>query len=75
MQMSFPKFKADSTANIRKMCNMNNFDETALDLLLKMVQLEPGRRISAKAALQHPYFNENWNSVFPPRFNLKEKIN
>jgi hypothetical protein len=25
-----------------------------------MIQLEPSRRISAKAALAHPYFNSYW---------------
>lgn len=34
-----------------------NFDDTALDLLTQMVHLEPGKRISAKAALRHPYFD------------------
>lgn len=33
-------------------------DETAIDLLTKMVQLEPSKRISAKEALAHPYFND-----------------
>ena len=60
MQMTFPKFKADGPENIRKMCNTTNFDENAIDLLNQMIQLEPGRRISAKAALAHPYFNSYW---------------
>ena len=51
MQMQFPKFKADGPENIRKMCNAATFDETAIDLLTQMVQLEPGKRISAKSAL------------------------
>ena len=33
-------------------------DETAVDLLTKMVHLEPSKRISAKEALLHPYFND-----------------
>jgi cyclin-dependent kinase len=37
-------------------------DETAIDLLTKMVQLEPSKRISAKEALNHPYFNDLRNS-------------
>lgn len=49
--MAFPKFKANAEENIRKMCNPDNFDENAIDLLIQLVQLEPGRRISAKAAL------------------------
>lgn len=35
-----------------------NFDENGVDLLLKMIQLEPSKRISAKEALNHPYFND-----------------
>lgn len=54
MKLSFPKWKADATENIRKLAK--NFDETALDLLMQMIHLEPGRRISAKSALRHPYF-------------------
>ena len=55
--MTFPKFKANGPENIKKMCNTTNFDENAIDLLNQIIQLEPGRRISAKAALAHPYFN------------------
>jgi serine/threonine protein kinase len=33
-------------------------DETAVDLLTKMVQLEPSKRITAKEALAHPYFRD-----------------
>lgn len=54
MKMSFPKWKVNGNENIRKACT--NFDETAIDLLTQLVQLEPGKRISAKAALKHPYF-------------------
>lgn len=33
-------------------------DEQAIDLLARMVILEPSKRISAKEALLHPYFND-----------------
>ena len=65
--MCFPKFKANAEENIRKMCNTANFDENAIDLLTQMVQLEPSRRISAKAALQHPYFNDYWADAHDAR--------
>ena len=55
MKMTFPKWHCDAAENIRKMCK--KFDDQAIDLLTQMVHLEPGRRISARAALQHPYFN------------------
>ena len=47
-KMSFPQWKVpnNGTDNLRKMST--NFDEVALDLLAKMVQLEPSKRISAK---------------------------
>jgi hypothetical protein len=32
--MNFPKFKANAEENIRKMCNADNFDENAVDLLI-----------------------------------------
>mmetsp|Transcript_73304 Transcript_73304/g.220160 ORF Transcript_73304/g.220160 Transcript_73304/m.220160 type:complete len:309 (+) Transcript_73304:91-1017(+) len=34
-------------------------DPNGLDLLVRMLQFEPSRRISAKEALQHPYFSQD----------------
>lgn len=48
---TFPKFKAVNPETYFK-----NFDKTALDLCLKLINLDPGRRISMKEALKHPYF-------------------
>ena len=38
-------------------------DELAIDLLDKMLTLDHTKRISAKDAVQHPFFNEirKWN--------------
>jgi serine/threonine protein kinase len=33
-------------------------DEVALDLLSKMLTLDPLQRITAKKALDHPYFDD-----------------
>jgi len=55
MKMTFPKWQCDAAENIRKVCK--NFDDQAIDLLQQMIHLEPGKRISARAALQHPYFD------------------
>eukprot|EP01132_Coremiostelium_polycephalum_P004859 gene4859-6056_t len=41
-----------------------NCEPLALDLISKMLQYEPSRRISAKAALNHPYFNDLDKSSF-----------
>ncbi len=54
MKMCFPKWKVNGNEQLRSVCS--NFDEVALDLLTQLVHLEPGKRISAKAALRHPYF-------------------
>ena len=54
MKKVFPNYKVDGNENLRKLAT--NFDEFALDLLTQMLHLEPGKRISAKSALQHPYF-------------------
>lgn len=51
---TFPQWKCNAYENLKKMSY--NMDEQALDLMFKMVQLEPSKRISAKEALEHPYF-------------------
>lgn len=53
MKATFPKFKP---VNIKTY--FKNFDEVSLDLLTKMIVLDPARRISMKEALRHPYFND-----------------
>lgn len=35
-----------------------NISEDGLDLLAKMLEMNPAKRITAKAALKHPYFND-----------------
>uniref|UniRef100_A0A0E0LWT6 Protein kinase domain-containing protein n=1 Tax=Oryza punctata TaxID=4537 RepID=A0A0E0LWT6_ORYPU len=37
---------------------VHGLDADALDLLEKMLQYEPSKRISAKKAMEHPYFND-----------------
>lgn len=56
---TFPKWKAQSIAK-----RVPNLDATGIDLLTKMIILEPSRRISAKAALSHPYFDDFDKSKF-----------
>jgi serine/threonine protein kinase len=53
MKASFPKFKAVNPSTYFK-----NFDGDALDLLMKMIVLDPAKRISMKEALRHRYFDE-----------------
>jgi len=49
---TFPKFKPADPKKYFK-----NFDDVGLDLLMQMINLDPAKRISAKQALKHPYFD------------------
>lgn len=55
-----PEYKSDfpkhDAVPLSEVCP--KLDPIGLDLLGAMLQYEPSRRISAKAALQHPYFQE-----------------
>jgi len=48
---TFPRWKANPLSNVVK-----GLDAAGLDLLQQMLHYEPSKRISAKAALNHPYF-------------------
>jgi serine/threonine protein kinase len=50
---SFPKFKSVDPKVFFK-----NFDGIALDLLMKMIALDPIKRISMKEAMKHAYFSD-----------------
>ena len=52
-KLTFPRFKGKGLNAYNK-----NIDPVGLDLLNKMIQIDPSKRISAKQALQHPYFND-----------------
>jgi len=49
---TFPKFKGLPLSD-----HTNGLSEIELDLLKGLVALDPARRISAKMALLHPYFD------------------
>ena len=63
---SFPKFKP---VDFKK--HFKNFDEVGLDLLMQMIALDPAKRISAKQALKHPYFDGLDVSAFQSESLLK----
>jgi len=56
---SFPTWKAtDLTAAVP------GIEAVGLDLLTEMLQYDPAKRISAKSALKHPYFEDLDKSFF-----------
>lgn len=57
---TFPKFKGMPLSDHTK-----NLGEIELDLLKGLVALDPARRISAKMALLHPYFDSLDKSILP----------
>jgi serine/threonine protein kinase len=50
---TFPHWRAQGLAHL-----LPNLDANGLDLVTKMVCYDPARRISARDALMHPYFND-----------------
>ena len=58
-KLTFPQFKGKGLEYYNK-----NIDPVGLDLLAKMIQQDPCKRISAKQALKHPYFNDLDKSQF-----------
>jgi len=51
---NFPKYPVQS---FKKICP-KKLDKTGLDLLSRMLQYDPAKRISAEQAMQHPYFKD-----------------
>ena len=49
----FPVFKPQS---LKQVCPA--LDDLGIDLLSKLMQLDPAKRLSAEEALQHPYFSD-----------------
>jgi serine/threonine protein kinase len=50
---TFPKWDPKPLSTV-----VSSLDSLGLDLLSQMLRYEPGKRISAKQALKHPYFND-----------------
>lgn len=58
---SFPKWSHKGWANIRN--TLAQVGPQGIDLLDQLMRYDPRTRISARAALQHPYFNSNGMSA------------
>jgi serine/threonine protein kinase len=58
-KIKFPQFKGKG---LNAYCS--NLDENGLDLLSRMIVYDPYKRISAKQALNHPYFDDFDKSQF-----------
>ncbi|KAK7864816.1 hypothetical protein R5R35_001621 [Gryllus longicercus] len=57
---SFPNWTQNTLAN-----SVQGMDEKGLDLLQKMLEYNPSERISAKSAVNHPYFSTLDKSSLP----------
>eukprot|EP01113_Clastostelium_recurvatum_P022403 TRINITY_DN2671_c0_g1_i2.p1 TRINITY_DN2671_c0_g1~~TRINITY_DN2671_c0_g1_i2.p1 ORF type:complete len:305 (+),score=71.09 TRINITY_DN2671_c0_g1_i2:177-1091(+) len=58
-QPHFPMWRPEPLSSV-----VDCTDPHALDLLAKMLIYEPGHRISAKQALEHPYFDDLDKSIY-----------
>lgn len=54
---TFPNWRSDNSI-IEKIVSGSNLDLFGLDLLKRMLVYDPTARITAKAALNHPYFKD-----------------
>lgn len=61
---TFPKWRPMALGPL-----VPHLDSDGVDLLSRMIQLDPAKRISARAALQHPYFLPP-NGSSTPRFSF-----
>lgn len=71
---SFPNWTNYCLENAlnEKLMNRRTFDKTGLDLLQRMFIYDPAKRISAKVAIKHPYFDDVDKEKLPS-FNYVEK--
>lgn len=58
MKLTFPKWKVNGNEELLKRCPGLHSHPEAIDLLTQMLQLEPSKRITIKAALNHPFFTK-----------------
>ncbi len=54
------KFEMFKKQDFRDFIRSELISDAGLDLLQKLLEYDPTKRISARQALLHPYFSENW---------------
>lgn len=52
--MKFPEIPHPETIEARYAAVMNDIE---IELMGRMLEMDPGKRITAKEAIDHPYFN------------------
>ena len=52
------KWEQYQRQHLRDFIRADSISDSGLDLLYKMLEYEPSKRITARQALQHPYFSE-----------------
>jgi len=52
------KWQVFERQNLRDLIHIQLIDDQGLDLLQKMLEYDPARRISARQAIEHPYFSD-----------------
>lgn len=53
----------------------NDISPEAIDLIKKLLELDPERRITAKEALKHPWINPNTKKVSPIKLPTSPELN
>lgn len=66
MKATFPKWNINGNENLVKLCTNFKNNPEAMDLITQMMQMEPSKRITTKAALEHPFFKDfKFSNAFP----------
>jgi cyclin-dependent kinase 1 len=56
----------DANKELSQMCITQNYDSELLDLFIRCIEIDPSKRITAKDALNHPFFVGKPSFPLPP---------